>query len=93
MHVTSNGGPLQGYRVLELTTNVAGPFCGRLLADFGAETIMIEAARGDDIRSYGKRYHEKSLYAGSILRNKANISVDPRTPAGQEIVKKTRRHG
>jgi crotonobetainyl-CoA:carnitine CoA-transferase CaiB-like acyl-CoA transferase len=88
MHATPNGGPLEGYRVLELTTNIAGPFCGRLLADFGAETIMIEAARGDDVRSYGKRYKGKSLYGGSILRNKANISLDPRTPEGQEIVKK-----
>lgn len=78
-------GPLAGYRVLEMGSTVAGPFCGRLLADFGAEVIKIEPAEGDPVRTMGKRYHEVSLYAASIFRNKALISVDLRRPEGQKI--------
>ncbi len=81
------GGPLAGYRVLEMGSTVAGPFCGRLLADFGAEVIKVETAEGDPVRTMGKRFHGKSLYAASIFRNKAMISVDLRRPEGQEIVR------
>jgi crotonobetainyl-CoA:carnitine CoA-transferase CaiB-like acyl-CoA transferase len=80
--------PLSGYRVLEMGSTVAGPFCGRLLADFGAEVIKVEPADGDAVRSMGKRYHGKSLYAASILRNKSLISVDLRTPEGQDVVRR-----
>ncbi|HVC10387.1 MAG TPA: CoA transferase [Burkholderiales bacterium] len=80
-------GPLSGYRVLELGSTVAGPFCGRLLADFGAEVLKVEEAQGDPVRTMGKRFHGKSLYAASIFRNKALISVDLRRPEGQELVR------
>jgi crotonobetainyl-CoA:carnitine CoA-transferase CaiB-like acyl-CoA transferase len=81
-------GPLTGMRVLELGSTVAGPFCGRLLADFGAEVIKVEAAEGDTVRSMGKRLDGRSLYAASIFRNKELISVDLRLPEGQEVVRK-----
>ncbi len=84
---TKNKGPLAGYRVLELGSTVAGPFCGRLFADFGAEVIKVEAADGDPVRSMGKRYRNKSLWAASIFRNKSLIGVDLRKPQGQELVK------
>ena len=83
-----SNGPLTGVRVLELGSTVAGPFCGRLLADFGAEVIKIEAAEGDTVRTMGKRLNGRSLYAASIFRNKDLISVDLRLPAGQEVVRK-----
>jgi crotonobetainyl-CoA:carnitine CoA-transferase CaiB-like acyl-CoA transferase len=79
-------GPLAGYRVIELGSTVAGPFCGRLLADFGAEVIKVEPAGGDPVRTMGKRFHGKSLYAASIFRNKSLISVDLRRAEGQRIV-------
>ncbi len=85
---TSNHGPLAGYRVLELGSTVAGPFCGRLFADFGAEVIKVEAADGDPVRSMGKRYRNKSLWAASIFRNKSLIAVDLRTAQGQQLVRK-----
>ena len=80
-------GPLKGYRVLEMGSTIAGPFCGRLLADFGAEVIKIEPAEGDPVRTMGKRFADKSLYAGSIFRNKSLIAVDLRRPEGQEIAR------
>ena len=79
--------PLTGFRVLELGSTVAGPFCGRLLADFGAEVIKNEALAGDPVRSMGKAYKGQSLYAASIFRNKRLIAVDLSHPEGQEIVR------
>ncbi len=84
----TDGGPLKGCRVLELGSIIAGPFCGRLLADFGAEVIKIEPLDGDGLRSTGKRYKGKSLYAASLLRNKSLISVDLRTARGQDLVRR-----
>jgi crotonobetainyl-CoA:carnitine CoA-transferase CaiB-like acyl-CoA transferase len=81
-------GPLHGCRVLELGSIVAGPFCGRLLGDFGAEVIKVEPAEGDGIRSIGKRFRGKSLNAASILRNKSLVSIDLRTRQGQEIIRR-----
>jgi crotonobetainyl-CoA:carnitine CoA-transferase CaiB-like acyl-CoA transferase len=80
-------GPLAGYRVLELGSTVAGPFCGRLLADFGAEVIKVEPPEGDPVRTMGKRFAGKSLYASSIFRNKQLIALDLRKPEGQQIVR------
>lgn len=79
-------GPLAGIRVLELGSSVAGPFCGRLLADFGAEVIKVEIAEGDAVRSMGKRLGGKSLYAASIFRNKRLVSIDLKTPRGRELI-------
>ncbi|MCC7194149.1 MAG: CoA transferase [Gemmatimonadaceae bacterium] len=79
-------GPLAGIRVLELGSSVAGPYCGRLLADFGAEVIKVEVAEGDPVRSMGKRLEGKSLYAASIFRNKRLVSIDLKSPRGRELV-------
>lgn len=80
-------GPLAGYRVLELGSTVAGPFCGRLLADFGAEVIKVEPPEGDPVRTMGRHVGNKSLYAASILRNKRLISLDLRKEEGRELVR------
>ena len=85
-------GPLVGYRVLELGSTVAGPFCGRLLADFGAEVIKVEPPEGDPVRTMGKHVDGKSLYAASILRNKRLISLDLRKTAAREVVRKLAAH-
>lgn len=81
-------GPLIGHRVLELGSLVAGPFCGRLLADFGAEVVKVEQMDGDPVRFLGARVDGKSLYATTIMRNKKLVSVDLRTEDGQDIVRR-----
>lgn len=88
MQTGATGGPLAGYRVLELGSTVAGPFCGRLFADFGAEVTKIEPLEGDAIRAAGRHHSGKSLYAASILRNKDLVALDLRTPRGQSIARR-----
>jgi crotonobetainyl-CoA:carnitine CoA-transferase CaiB-like acyl-CoA transferase len=80
-------GPLTGYRVIELASTAAGPVCGRMMADAGAEVIKVEPFTGDPIRTSGKQNKGKGLYAASLLRNKDSIAVNLKSPEGQEIVK------
>ncbi len=80
-------GPLVGHRVLELGSTAAGPFCSRLLADFGAEVVKVEAAEGDTIRELGATVDGKSLYAATIARNKHIVSLNLRSPKAQALVK------
>jgi crotonobetainyl-CoA:carnitine CoA-transferase CaiB-like acyl-CoA transferase len=81
-------GPLAGYRVLELGSTAAGPFCSRLLGDFGAEVVKIEAIEGDPIRQLGAVVEGKSLYGAAIGRNKAHASFNFRKPAARELAKR-----
>lgn len=80
--------PLAGIRVLELGSFVAGPFCGRLLADFGAEVVKVEAPAGDQVRNMGEHQGGKSLLAASIMRNKRLVALDLKSEAGQELVRR-----
>lgn len=84
---TQRQGPLTGCRVLEIGSTVAGPFCGRMLADFGAEVIKVEPAEGDPVRTMGKQFEGRSLYAASIFRNKKLISIDLRGEAGRALIR------
>ena len=72
----SPDGPLQGIRVVEIATTIAGPACTRLLADFGAEVIKIEPPEGDPVRQMGRHVGDVSLYAASILRGKRSVVLD-----------------
>ncbi|HWI15828.1 MAG TPA: CoA transferase, partial [Burkholderiales bacterium] len=85
-------GPLAGLKVIELGTLIAGPFCARILAEFGAEVIKIEAPDGgDQLRQWRKMYEGTSLWWYVQARNKKSITVNLRDPAGQEIVRKLAR--
>jgi formyl-CoA transferase len=82
-------GPLSDLRVLELGTLIAGPFCGQLLGDMGAEVIKIEApGQGDPMRTWGpQKRGEPSVWWPVIGRNKKAITLDLRQPEGQSLFK------
>lgn len=80
--------PLEGLKVIELGTLIAGPFAGKLLAEFGAEVIKIEApGGGDPLRSWRKLHKGTSLWWYLQARNKKSITVNLKDPEGQEIVR------
>jgi len=80
-------GPLDGIRVVECGSLIAGPFCGQLLGDFGAEVIKIEdPAAGDPMRQWGQRKAGgRSLHWPIIARNKKSVTADLRRPEGQAV--------
>ncbi len=82
-------GALSDLRVLEMGQLLAGPFCGQLLADFGAEVIKLEQpGEGDPMRQWGReKPHGKSLWWPVVARNKKSVTLNLRTPEGQEIVR------
>jgi formyl-CoA transferase len=84
--------PLEGVRVIELGTLIAGPFCSRLLAEFGAEVIKIESPDGGDpLRTWRKLHEGTSLWWLAQARNKKSVAIDLKAPAGQAIVRKLAR--
>ena len=82
--------PLEGLRVVEMGTLIAGPFCGRLLADFGAEVIKIEPPKdGDPLRVWGEAVKEnRSLWWTAQARNKKCVTLNLREKEGQELAKR-----
>src|SRR5687767_7513531 len=85
-------GPLQGVKVLELGTLIAGPFCGKTLADFGAEVIKVEPpGEGDPLRRWRRMRNGVSLWWHVQSRNKKSITLDLRQPEGQAIVRRLAR--
>lgn len=79
---------LQGLRVLELGTLIAGPFAGRLFADFGADVIKIETPKtGDPIRQWRTLHEGTSLWWYVQARNKKSITLNLKDSRGQDIIK------
>jgi formyl-CoA transferase len=82
-------GPLAGIRVLELGSLIAGPFCGKTLADFGAEVVKVEPpGEGDPLRRWRRLRNGVSLWWQVQSRNKRSLTCDLRKPEGQEIVRR-----
>lgn len=78
-------GALQGLRLVEMGQLIAGPFCGQLMADHGAEVIKIEQpGEGDPMRQWGRN---KPVWWPVVARNKKSITLNLRDPRGQEIVR------
>jgi formyl-CoA transferase len=83
-------GPLFDVKVVELGTLIAGPFCGQILADFGAEVIKIEDPKvGDPMRTWGRSLPKgHSPWWPVIGRNKKSVTLDLRVAEGQAIARR-----
>jgi len=84
----SAAGPLAGVRVIELGQLIAGPFCGKTLADFGAEVIKIEPpGKGDPLRKWRMLKNGNSVWWEVQSRNKQSVTLDLTQPEGQDILR------
>ncbi len=83
-------GPLAGMRVLDISQNVAGPYCTMHLADLGAEVVKVEPpGSGDNARSFGPPYVDGTGVGFHTLnRNKTSVAVDLKQPEGKDIVRR-----
>lgn len=78
---------LEGVRVLDLTTSIAGPYATMLLSDFGAEVIKVERHAGDDARHWGPPFLDgESLWFLSVNRNKRSLCLDYSGEAGRAVL-------
>jgi succinyl-CoA---D-citramalate CoA-transferase len=82
--------PLEGVRVVEMGSLLAGPFCGQLLADFGAEVIKLEPpGKGDPMRQWGRhRKDGHTLWWPIIARNKKSVTLNLREEEGQGLARR-----
>jgi len=86
---TKPGGPLAGIRVVEMGQLLAGPFCGQLLGDLGADVVKIEdPERGDPMRQWGRQLPQGvSLWFSVVGRNKRSVTLNLRDQEGQELAR------
>ncbi len=87
--VPARTGALTDLRVVDLSRVLAGPLCGQMLADHGADVIKVEPPTGDDTRGWGPPFFKEnhSAYFDGLNRNKRNVSVDLRTQDGQALLR------
>jgi formyl-CoA transferase len=85
--------PLEGFRILDLSRVLAGPYCTMMLGDLGAEVIKVERPGvGDDTRAWGPPFADgESAYYLCANRNKKSITVNLKSAAGQEIIRQLAR--
>ena len=86
------GGPLTGIKVLDLSEDIAGSFCARLLADYGADVLKVEPPAGSAMRRVGPFYHdephpEKSLFFLILNLNKKGVTLNLTAPAGRRLLR------
>ena len=81
--------PLSGLKVVEMGTLIAGPYCARLLAEFGAEVVKVETpGEGDPLRKWRKLHEGNSLWWYAQARNKKSVAINLKDPEGQAIVRR-----
>src|SRR4029434_11202920 len=87
--MTQPPGPLDGIRIVDLTSMLSGPWATMILADQGADVIKVEEPRqGDHTRSYGNRRNGFSASLLNLNRNKRSVAIDLKTPQGVDLVKR-----
>ncbi|MGE0356557.1 MAG: CaiB/BaiF CoA transferase family protein [Burkholderiales bacterium] len=80
--------PLADLKVVEMGTLIAGPYCARLLAEFGAEVVKIETpGEGDPLRKWRQLHEGNSLWWYAQARNKKSVAVNLKSPEGQQVVR------
>ncbi len=80
--------PLRGVRALDLGQGVAAPYCGLLLAQYGAEVVKVEPPGGDWMRGLGIARDGQTAYSATYNRGKRGIAVDLKDPRGVEVVRR-----
>ena len=90
MAQTDSSKPLEGLKVIEVALAMAGPYCGLMLADYGAEVIKVErAGHGDESRHWPPYFNDKvSHYFAAVNRNKKSLAIDLKSPDGIEVMRK-----
>lgn len=86
--IDARDGPLAGIRILDIGNMLAGPFCSRILGDFGAEVIKVELPDGDPIRGWRAQYEGESLFWAILGRNKRPIVLDLRTEESRQTLRR-----
>ncbi len=85
--IAENNGALKGLKVVELGQLIAGPFCGQLMGDMGADVVKIEApGTGDPMRHWGNGEHK--VWWEVIGRNKRSVTANLRVPEGQDLARR-----
>ena len=79
---------LNGVKVLDVASMMAGPYSATLLGDMGADVIKLEPPNGDETRRFGPRTATDSGVFVGVNRNKRSVSVDLRTPDGQQVLER-----
>ena len=82
------GGPLSGFRIVDLSENMAGPFATMILGDQGADVVKVESLRGDQIRRTGSGSGGMAAYFANLNRSKRSIALDLLRPEGQEVLQR-----
>ncbi len=80
--------PLDGMRVVDFTTTIAGPYCARMMADLGAEVIKVETAEGDMMRTRPPLRNGASTSFGQLNAGKQSIVLDLKRPEAQEVIRR-----
>ena len=80
---------MAGFRVIDLTRVLGGPYCTQILADHGADVIKVEPPAGDEVRDWGPPFHgEDAAYYVGINRNKRSIGLDLSSEGGRAVLLK-----
>jgi crotonobetainyl-CoA:carnitine CoA-transferase CaiB-like acyl-CoA transferase len=82
----ASGGPLAGFRIVDFTENMAGPFGTMILADQGADVIKVESPGGDALRRRGTGARELSTYFANLNRSKRSLCLDLHHPRSEEVL-------
>ena len=87
MTKTDFKGPLQGWKIVDLSRVLGGPYCTQLLGDLGARIIKIEPPQGDETRDWGPPFKDElSAYFSGVNRNKESLGLDLSRPEGREVL-------